>query len=604
MAHISCGISEIDGVENFIRNYNFHNGEELLILCRKPCSARSVYLAIAIASNISNKQAVLNIVNHYKSHPSINFVIEEEFSFKQTTSEDICKLLKNLNEHKAIGDDNIPPKILKLAADTICTPLSITINSSINEINFPAKAKSAVVAPLFKAGDKTDKRNYRSVSILNSISKIFENVLKDQIVPFFEKLLSKFMSAYRKGHSPHHVLMRLTENWRKSLDMSKLVGIVFMDLSKAFDSIPHDLITAKLKAYVLSNDAVTYIYAYLKDRKQCVKIKESKSKYNNIISGVPQGSILGPILFNVFLNDLFLFIKVANLHNYADDNALEAHASNIDDLINILQQESNNAVDWLENNDMIPNPKKFHAIISTKNNNNNNNNNVIAVPIKIKGKTIYSENAISFLGITLDNELKFDQHIALLCSKAAKQLNALYRIKRFLTPEMKNILVNSFIYSNFNYYPLVWHFSSANSIRMIEKIQERLLRFQLNNFYSTYEELLKIADKSTMLVWRLKSLCLQIYKTINDENPVYMNNIFKRPCNRHSSRFPNNLYVSRANQVTYGSKSLNALGPKVWNELPEAIKASDSIAIFKRNIKRWEGPACGCNFCNLLLHPN
>ena len=225
-----------------------------------------------LASNISNKQAVLNIVNHYKSHPSIkaiksNFVIEEEFSFKQTTSEDICKLLKNLNEHKAIGDDNIPPKILKLAADTICTPLSTTINSRINEINFPAKAKSAVVAPLFKAGDKTDKRNYRSVSILNSISKIFENVLKDQIVPFFEKLLSKFMSAYRKGHSPHHVLMRLTENWRKSLDMSKLVGIVFMDLSKAFDSIPHDLLTAKLKAYGLSNDAVTYIYAYLKDRK-------------------------------------------------------------------------------------------------------------------------------------------------------------------------------------------------------------------------------------------------------------------------------------------------------------------------------------------------
>ena len=121
----------------------------------------------------------------------------------------------------------------------------------------------------------------------------------------------------------------------------------------------------------------------------------------------------------------------------------------------------------------------------------------------------------------MDNELKFDQHINDLCKKAASQLNALYRINRYLTFEMKTTLVNSFIYSNFNYCPLVWHITSANSIRVIENIQERLLRFQLDDFYSPYEELLIKAGKNIMLTNRLKTLCLEIYKTINSQNPTY-----------------------------------------------------------------------------------
>jgi hypothetical protein len=541
---------------------------------------------------------VSKIVDHYKDHPSIksikdNFKIEDRFSFKEVTQNDIIKHLKNLNVQKAIGDDNIPPKILKLAAYILCKPLTITINSSINEINFPGKAKRAAVAPMFKSDDKTDIKNYRPISILNSLSKFFENVIKDQLVPFFEKCLSVFISAYRKAHSSHHVLMRLIENWKQNLDQSKFVGIILMDLSKAFDCIPHDLLIAKLEAYGLNYDALTYIYSYLKDRKQSVRINNSMSNYKDIISGVPQGSILGPILFNIFINDLSLFINTANLHNYADDNCIETHASHLDDLLDILQKESNTAVDWLENNDMIPNPKKFQAIISAK----SNSSTLTSIPIKIKEKIIYSKNSVTFLGINLDNELKFDQHIAVLCKKAAKQLNALYRIKRFLTFEMKTLLVNSFIYSNFNYCPLVWHLTSPNSIRVIEKIQERLLRFQFDNFHSTYEELLNNAGKTTMLISRLKTLCIEIYKTINGENPAYMKEIFKKSCNKSSSRLPNNLEVPRANQVTYGTNSLRVLGPKIWNELPENTKASGTYTKFKENIKLWDGPTCGCNFC-------
>ena len=252
----------------------------------------------------------------------------------------------------------------------------------INEITFPDKAKSAAVTPIFKSEEKTHKKNYRPGSILNSLSKVFENIMKEQLIPFFKNCLSAFISAYRKENSSQNVLLRLIESWRRCLDQSQLVGVISMDLSKAFDCIPHDLI-AKLEAYGLILSALTRIYSYLKCRKQSVRINSITSTYLDTISGVPQGSILGAFLFNIFINDLFLFIKKATLHNYwttnfqedhywtpnqpedhywttnlQEDhywttNLQEAHAENLQDLVDILQEEFINAVEWLENNNMI-----------------------------------------------------------------------------------------------------------------------------------------------------------------------------------------------------------------------------------------------------------
>ena len=141
---------------------------------------------------------------------------------------------------------------------------------------------------------------------------------------YFDKYLSPFISAYRNNYSTQQVLIRLLEEWREKLDENFIVGAVLMDLSKAFDCIPHDLIIAKLAAYGIERETLRLIYSYLKSRKQCVKINNTYSDYNEIISGVPQGSILGPILFNLSINDLFFFIEIASMHNFADDNTLSA----------------------------------------------------------------------------------------------------------------------------------------------------------------------------------------------------------------------------------------------------------------------------------------
>ena len=161
----------------------------------------------------------------------------------------------------------------------------------------------------------------------------------------------------------------MIETWRKYLDENKIVGATLMDLSKAFDCLPHDLLVAKLEAYSLDNKALKLMLSYLSGRKQCVKIRNSFSLLKLILSGVPQGSILGPILFNIFMNDIF-FLLVSDLHNFADDNTITAVAETIQGLINSLEVKTSNAIKWVKDNDMIANPDKFKAIMLTKTDHN------------------------------------------------------------------------------------------------------------------------------------------------------------------------------------------------------------------------------------------
>ena len=222
-------------------------------------------------------QSVRDIVNSYKNHPSIikikqvvngsNVSDSERFSFKTINESEIKDLLKNLDIKKASGIDTIPPKLVKLSADFLTPLLTKAINTSIAQNVFPENAKTASVIPLDKGKpNKNEMSNFRPVSVLNTFSKIYERVIKDQIVHGMEKYFSPFLSAYRKNYSSQNILISLTEEWRKKLDNNFVVGAVLTDLSKAFDCIPHDLIIAKLSAYNFS-----VLYLFIPDKSQAVR---------------------------------------------------------------------------------------------------------------------------------------------------------------------------------------------------------------------------------------------------------------------------------------------------------------------------------------------
>ena len=370
----------------------------------------------------------------------------------------------------------------------------------------------------------------------------------------------------------------------------EFVGAVLMNLSNAFDCVPHDLLIAKMHAYGFDLDTLTFFYSYLKNRKQSVKVNNVLSTFLVLVSGVPQGSILGPIFFNLFINDLIYFLNKSDCLNFADDNTLSAFANTIPELIHILESESDIAINWFRENDMIVNPDKFQAIVINRKPTDNS-----TFLLNFDSKNIETTSEVTLLGIDIDKNLTFNSHIHNLTKRAAGQLNYLCSNSRYLNLDAKRILVESFILANFNYCPLVWYFCSSESKRKQEQIQKRALRFLFNDYESDYEHLLVKANKPTLEIRKIRLLALEIFKTIQGLNPTYMKEIFIQNTRRGAQS--NKLYVQSQNSKKYGSDTLRSLGPKIWNSLPIHFREATSLCAFKQLIKTWAGPKCHCNQC-------
>ena len=352
------------------------------------------YLAENCTETVHNDE-ILNVAIKFRNHPSIlqikdKIQVHKKFSFAMSTEDEILIELNLLNINKPTTFNNIPAKIL-VDAKFICSPYITKIyNDSKNESKFPGSLKMADISPVHKKDDLSNKTNNRPVSILPFISKIFERDMYNQICLYMDEHLSHFLCGFRKGYSAQHCLSIMLERRRKALDKSKLAGALLTDLSKAFDCLNHGLLIAKLEAYGFDHKSLSYINSYLSGRKQRTKVNNSFSSWNDIKSGIPQGSILGPLLFNIYLNDIFYFVNENNLTNYADDNSPYAIDSNTDALIDNLVKDSSTLIKWFNDNYFKMNPDKCRLLIT---------NHVDDISTIIDGEIIKCSKSVKLLGI-------------------------------------------------------------------------------------------------------------------------------------------------------------------------------------------------------------
>ena len=548
---------------------------------------------VSIASEIGPPDPIISAddaISTHQNHPSVIKIREKHselynsFSFHAVNPEEIMVYMKQFNIKKATGYDNIPGKIIRLAHKELSVPFANLINTSLSRNIFPDVMKCAEVSPIFKKDDNLLKGNFRPVSILTSISKIYENVLNHQLLGHFYAIFNDLLSAFRKGHSCQSLLLKFVEDMKNALDQKHAVGALFMDLSKEFDCLPHGLLVAKLHAYGLSPAACCLLGDYLSGRRQRVKISNARSTWETLAKGVPQGSILGPLLFNIFINDMFYFMEKCSLYNYADDNSLSNSAPSVDEVLSNLRHDCEISLRWFNQNGMEANPNKFQFFISSSCQNE-------SIELKISDNvTITSEPCIKALGISIDSRLTFTDHISSGCAKAARQLNALSRISKNLDLKCRKLIFQSFVLSNFTYCPIVWHFCGKQNNGKIEKIQDRALRILYDDYASECSELLDKSGAISMLQYRLNCIILEVFKSIHNSSPLYIQDMFEVKKSSYSLRDSSKLVQPKRNTTTFGLRSFTYFGSKLWNDLPIDFKETTDLALFKDRLRHWDGP--------------
>ena len=547
--------------------------------------------------NIISDDDITNIIRLYNQHPSIIKIKEhvqktDEFYFQDLSAERIEREILRLDPKKANIKHDIPTKMLKISHDIISNILSKSYNSTKQSGKYPSALKMADVMPIHKKDEKTLAKNYRPISLIPVISKLFEKNMYSEIMSFIENSLSSYLFGYREGHSAEQCLLIMLETWKKAIDNKGFAGGVLTDLSKAFDCLNHDLLLAKLHAYGFSIDALKFLRSYLTDRKQRTKVGCTFSKWLTIKYGVPQGSILGPLLFNIFMNDIFFFIKDIRIANYADDNTPYTTNDNIDCLRILLESETNSMIEWFKINEMKPNADKCHLLIANLSN---------KISVNIGNEEITNEDCVELLGIKIDKQLNFSKHVSKLCKKGNQKLHALARISKFMDKEKLKKLLKTFILSQFNYCPLVWMNHNRTLNNKINRLHERALRLVYNEPQLSFEELLEKDDSMTIHHRNIQKLAIEMYKIKNNLSPSPVQDIFQTASHNYNLRNTREWSTDNARTVYFGTETIRFRGPKTWDIVPENIKEAESLSEFKQKIKTWKPIDCKCRLCKTFI---
>lgn len=564
-------------------------------LCNRNKSQTSIEQIEINNEIITDKKEIADKFNHHYSEvgaslarqitQTSNFTLDnretslENTIFLSPTNEnEVKKIILELKSHKAPGHDNIKAETLKEVVDEITAPIKYIINKAIDLGFFPNILKIGIIKPLYKKGSKLEMSNYRPVSLISNISKVFEKILKIRIVNFLNKynIISDKQFGFRENTSTQDAIAYLTSMIYDSLDKSKPSLCIFVDLAKAFDTVCHKKLLEKLKNYGFRGKAFELMKSYLSERTQYVSIDGIKSERREISYGVPQGTVLGPILFILYINNLFTLNTTGQILSFADDTVIFYSEDNWENLKTMAEKDFNRIKQWFDKNTLTMNIDKTKYLTFTSYKNNLPN----LGPLKINARTSITEaESIKYLGIIIDRHLKWDLQINNIINKIRYLLSNFKHLKSYLDIKELKTLYFALVQSQLSYGIIAWGGVVDSYLKKLEVIQKWILKIIFKKEY-TYPSEALFEEAEVFTIRKLYCVALLVYLKKNEQNIKFNQHIYHT---RHKLKITKKPVTKK----TIGQKSHTYLGPKLFDHVPDSLKNINNIKIFKNKIKKW-----------------
>ena len=529
-----------------------------------------------VADNLSSKiKQKGSKFQDYLKNPS-----KSSFALKEILPVDVVKVINDLDGTKSGDIHNISPDLIKISKQTIVQPLSIIFNRCIHDGIFPQSMKSAKVIPVHKGNSKLITSNYRPISLLPIFSKIFERLIYDQFMNYIDKhnILSDLQFGFQKNKSTEHAISSILSNINKASHNNQSSYCIFLDFAKAFDTVNHDILIEKLNYYGMDKQTLALFTSYLANRKQLVDINGTPSKTGTIKHGVPQGSILGPLLFLLYINDIAQSSEILKNFLFADDTTVfysdDPSNPKTEDTLNT---ELDKVSCWLAANKLSLNVKKsnflhFHHGKSKKQ----------STLIKINNISVEEKQFTKYLGVFIDNKLSWKTHIQYIAKKLAKSIGLITKVRGYVNESCLLKLYHSFIQSHIDYNILNWSSvrpTNLNPIEMKVKKAIRTISFSKSKY-----------DHTTPLFRRHNILPLT--EQIEYKKASFMwkisNNLVCSPVDEIFPRNPNSpqRIILPHPKTEFDKLQLNYSCVKTWNSVPRHLKSKSHLKSFNSELKK------------------
>ena len=488
---------------------------------------------------------------------------------------EIIKIIHQLKNSKT-NIDSMPVKIFKSISHYLSAPISKLVNESFSQGIFPDILKIARITPVYKSGSKFDCSNYRPISSLHYMSKLLEKCMSNRIVKFFERfsLFSNSQYGFMGNRSTLDALIDLTEAIYDSLDQKKHHISILIDMTKAFDTVNHNILLGKLERYGVRDLPLLWIKSFLSNRRSYVGVRgaESERVVSNI--SVPQGSTISPILFLIYINDLPSFCPDSHTTLFADDTTLSYSNPDLSSMFTEVNNELILVENWMNMNRLTLNLSKTECIIFS-----NRNPDLTIDQVNLNNINVNFSPNCKFLGVLIDSKLNFRNHIDCVLGKLVRSARILYRIRNYLPLKSRLNFYYAFVYSHLSYSVLIWGNTSNVHLRPLITQHKRIIRLITNS---------RPRDHTSPLFHRLNilkfhdvfkfHLMVYMYKSINAGEFAVGHTLNTRSRDLAAARF---------HRLTQTQRAVSYAGPTTWNTLPSEIRNSHSLPVFKRKLKSY-----------------